>query len=107
MTSATQDAGLAQAPPPDQDPLAVLIAQHGRIRRLFDEVEAAGGEARLDALRALVRLLAVHWTAEEEVIRPRTRAATEGGGAIAEDRLREGRQAKAALRGRALTGAAC
>ena len=54
----------------DDDVVALLMRQHGDIRNLFDEVEAATGEERRDAFRRLVRLLAAHETAEEEVVHP-------------------------------------
>ena len=54
----------------DNDVVALLMRQHGDIRNLFDEVEAGSGEERRDAFRRLVRLLAVHETAEEEVVHP-------------------------------------
>ncbi|MET7443578.1 hemerythrin domain-containing protein, partial [Streptomyces sp. NPDC005568] len=55
---------------PGDDVVALLMRQHGDIRNLFDEVEASSGDARQDAFRRLVRLLAVHETAEEEVVHP-------------------------------------
>jgi hypothetical protein len=45
---------------PDTDVVALLMRQHGDIRNLFDEVEAGSGEARQEAFRRLVRLLAFH-----------------------------------------------
>lgn len=63
----------------DTDLVALLVRQHGDIRNLFDEVEASTGEARRDAFRRLVRLLAVHETAEEEVVHPFARRALPGG----------------------------
>ncbi|AEW98320.1 hemerythrin domain-containing protein [Streptantibioticus cattleyicolor] len=90
--------GIPAAPDPDQDVVALLIAQHGEIRTLFDEVERSEGDQRRDAFRRLVRLLAVHETAEEEIVHPYLRRAVDGGADIVEDRLREERQAKEALR---------
>lgn len=46
------------------------MRQHGDIGVVFDEVEAASGEERRHAFRRLVRLLAVHETAEGEVVHP-------------------------------------
>ncbi len=54
----------------DDDVVALLMRQHGDIRNLFDEVEATTGEERRDAFHRLVRLLAVHETAEVEVVHP-------------------------------------
>ncbi|MFF7177528.1 hemerythrin domain-containing protein [Streptomyces sp. NPDC008121] len=82
---------------PDTDVVALLMRQHGDIRNLFDEVEAASGEARRDSFRRLVRLLAVHETAEEEVVHPFARRALPGGAQVVEDRLAEEKAAKEAL----------
>ncbi|WP_171109526.1 MULTISPECIES: hemerythrin domain-containing protein [Streptomyces] len=81
----------------DVDVVALLMRQHGDIRNLFDEVEQSQGEARRDAFRRLVRLLAVHETAEEEVVHPFARRALSGGEQVVEDRLAEERAAKETL----------
>ncbi|MGA5150020.1 hemerythrin domain-containing protein [Streptomyces griseoincarnatus] len=81
----------------DDDVVALLMRQHGDIRNLFDEVEATSGEERRDAFRRLVRLLAVHETAEEEVVHPFVRRSVAGGQQIVEDRLEEEREAKEML----------
>ncbi|MET9330597.1 hemerythrin domain-containing protein [Streptomyces cellulosae] len=81
----------------DDDVVSLLMRQHGDIRNLFDEVEATSGEERRDAFRRLVRLLAVHETAEEEVVHPFVRRSVAGGQEIVEDRLKEEREAKEML----------
>ncbi|MFF3349685.1 hemerythrin domain-containing protein [Streptomyces sp. NPDC002779] len=81
----------------DDDVVALLMRQHGDIRNLFDEVEAATGEERRDAFRRLVRLLAVHETAEEEVVHPFARKNLPGGEQVVKDRLAEERAAKETL----------
>lgn len=86
-----------QAPDPDRDVVALLTQQHGEIRNLFDEVEKTKGDDRSDAFRRLVRMLAVHETAEEEVVHPFARQTAEGGEHIVADRLEEERKAKEAL----------
>jgi hemerythrin superfamily protein len=91
----TPQAGDDQAS--DIDVVALLVRQHGDIRNLFDEVEQSRGEERRDAFRRLVRLLAVHETAEEEVVHPFVRRAVEGGEQVVEDRLREEKSAKESL----------
>lgn len=73
------------------------MRQHGDIRNLFDEVEQSKGDERRDAFHRLVRLLAVHETAEEEVVHPFARRAFEGGEQVVEDRLAEERAAKETL----------
>ncbi|WP_030606643.1 hemerythrin domain-containing protein [Streptomyces sclerotialus] len=85
------------APAPEQDVVALLMGQHGEIRNLFDEVEQTTGDARRDAFRRLVRLLAVHETAEEEVVHPYVKSAVDGGADIVADRLAEENAAKEAL----------
>ncbi|MET7795580.1 hemerythrin domain-containing protein [Streptomyces decoyicus] len=91
----TPQAGDDQSP--DTDVVALLMRQHGDIRNLFDEVEAATGEERRDAFRCLVRLLAVHETAEEEVVHPFARRSVPGGEQVVEDRLAEEKAAKETL----------
>ncbi len=81
----------------DTDVVALLMRQHGDIRNLFDEVEACEGEERRDAFRLLVRLLAVHETAEEEIVHPVARREISDGDGIVDDRLREERAAKELL----------
>ncbi|CAL9331442.1 hemerythrin domain-containing protein [Streptomyces sp. enrichment culture] len=81
----------------DDDVVSLLMRQHGDIRNLFDEVEATSGEERRDAFHRLVRLLAVHETAEEEVVHPFVRRSVAGGQEIVEDRLKEEREAKEML----------
>ena len=81
----------------EDDVVALLMRQHGDIRNLFDEVERATGEQRRDAFRRLVRLLAVHETAEEEVVHPVARRSFDGGEGGVEERLREEKQAKEKL----------
>ncbi|MFJ7151502.1 hemerythrin domain-containing protein [Streptomyces sp. NPDC100445] len=82
---------------PDIDVVALLMRQHGDIRNLFDEVERREGEERREAFRRLVRLLAVHETAEEEVVHPFVRRAVSGGERVVEDRLAEEKAAKETL----------
>ncbi|MFG2085313.1 MULTISPECIES: hemerythrin domain-containing protein [unclassified Spirillospora] len=78
------------------DLVDLLKAQHGRIRDLFDEVMHSEGRERKEAFRALVRLLAVHETAEEEIVHPVARRLP-GGDGIVDDRLAEEREAKELL----------
>ncbi|MEV0124293.1 hemerythrin domain-containing protein [Streptomyces sp. NPDC050703] len=82
---------------PDTDVVSLLMRQHGDIRNLFDEVEAASGEERREAFRRLVRLLAVHETAEEEVVHPFSRRTLKGGKDVVDDRLAEEKAAKETL----------
>ncbi|CAL9330362.1 hemerythrin domain-containing protein [Streptomyces sp. enrichment culture] len=101
MTAARKGAVDAQAQQGDpaavEDVVALLMRQHGQIHTLFDEVRAAEGQERTDAFRRLVHLLAVHETAEEEVVHPSARTAFEGGSDVVEDRLAEEKAAKEKL----------
>jgi hemerythrin superfamily protein len=83
--------------PSQTDVIAVLLDQHAQIRRLFTEVEQRRGQPRREAFEQLVRLLAVHETAEQEVLHPQVRLLVAGGQAIADARLEEERQAKELL----------
>ncbi|MBL1066608.1 hemerythrin domain-containing protein [Streptomyces sp. 7-21] len=83
----------------DTDDVVVLLKQqHQQIKSLFARVESGTGDERRGAFRDLVRLLAVHETAEEEVVHPAARKAFEGGEQVVGDRLREEREAKELLR---------
>ncbi|NUP65917.1 MAG: hemerythrin domain-containing protein, partial [Nonomuraea sp.] len=57
----------------DNDVVDLLVRQHEEIRSLFTEVENAAPEDKAEAFRRLVRLLAVHETAEEEIVHPYAR----------------------------------
>src|SRR5580765_6629128 len=58
---------------PEGDVIRILLTQHARIRKLFDEIEGAAGAERLNAFRSLCSLLAAHETAEQVVLRPVSR----------------------------------
>ena len=79
-----------------EDVVELLVRQHGELRALFTEVETAKGSERIDAFHRLVRLLAVHETAEEEIVHPAARRG-EGGDAIVDARVAEERRAKELL----------
>lgn len=96
--TATASHGLPATIGPVEDVVDLLLAQHARIEELFLLVTGSTGEARKDAFDDLVRLLAVHETAEEELIHPLVRTLPGAGGdALVEDRLAEERQAKETL----------
>jgi hemerythrin superfamily protein len=79
------------------DVVDLLIAQHALIRDLFDEVEKASAQERPEAFQRLVRLLAVHETAEEEIVHPYSRLKIDGGKDVVDDRLAEEHEAKQLL----------
>jgi hemerythrin superfamily protein len=78
----------------EEDVVALLMRQHGEIRNLFDEVERTTGDDRRAAFQSLVRLLAVHETAEEEIVHPVARTVYDGAGSVVDQRLEEERAAK-------------
>lgn len=81
----------------EQDVVTLLIEQHNQIRNLFRQLPDAPGEQKRETFEDLVRLLAVHETAEEEVVHPTARLKLEQGDAVVDDRLREEDEAKRAL----------
>ncbi|TMR93802.1 hemerythrin domain-containing protein [Nonomuraea basaltis] len=81
----------------EKDVIDLLQAQHGMIRDLFDEVEQAPADRRGEAFTRLVRLLAVHETAEEEIVHPYARMKIDGGNGVVDDRLAEEHDAKELL----------
>ncbi|GAA3285547.1 hemerythrin domain-containing protein [Dactylosporangium vinaceum] len=82
--------------PRTEDVVDLLLLQHARIEEQFLLVTGATGEARKQAFDDLVRLLAVHETAEEELIHPLSRTLGDND-AMVEDRLAEERLAKETL----------
>lgn len=81
----------------DVDVVDLLLTQHARIEEQFLLIVGSAGETRQQAFDDLVRLLAVHETAEEEVVHPLSRTIAEPADAIVDDRLEEERQAKEML----------
>ena len=79
------------------DVVSFLKGQHQRVKALFEEVIASKGEAREKAFYTLRRMLAVHETAEEEIVHPAARKALDNGEAIVRQRLQEENQAKQEL----------
>lgn len=83
--------------PSTDDVVGLLRAQHGQIRDLFDLVMGSTGPERRESFTHLVRLLAVHETAEEEIVHPMARRKLPGGEGMIDDRLAEERKAKELL----------
>ena len=86
------------------DVVDFLLAQHREAEQLFAELERAGAEARKEPFERLVRLLAVHETAEEEVVYPAVRASVDEGDRLADARTAEEAEAKQALANLEATG---
>ncbi|WP_106397272.1 hemerythrin domain-containing protein [Actinocorallia populi] len=79
------------------DVIDLLVEQHAQIRHLFMQTLMSEGAERKKFFAQLVHLLAVHETAEEEVIHPAARKALPNGDALIDDRLAEERKAKEIL----------
>jgi hemerythrin superfamily protein len=79
------------------DVVSFLKEQHQQVKGLLEKVTSARGEARAQAFYTLRRTLAVHETAEEEIVHPAARRALPNGQSIVEARLREEGEAKKAL----------
>jgi hypothetical protein len=77
-----------------RDAVDVLLAQHEQIRELFGQVTAADGARRRELFADLVRLLAVHEAAEEELVHPIARKGGVVPELVVQARLDEERQAK-------------
>jgi hemerythrin superfamily protein len=80
-----------------QDVVTFLKAQHQEIKALFDQVLTSTGQAKEQSFYELRRLLAVHETAEEEVVHPQARHTLSEGAAVVDARLQEEHEAKQAL----------
>lgn len=76
------------------DVVGLLLDQHRQIKELFGQVRSASGSEREQAFEDLVRLLAVHETAEEELVHPVAREVVDNGAAVVDDRLAEEDEAK-------------
>ncbi|OBH61501.1 hemerythrin domain-containing protein [Mycobacterium sp. E2479] len=79
------------------DVVDFLVSQHEQIKAMFVETLAASGKAREDAFVELRRLLAVHETAEEEIVHPRAKRKIPNGAAVVDKRLHEEHEAKTVL----------
>jgi hemerythrin superfamily protein len=79
------------------DVIDFLIGQHEQIKSLFAETLSRSGKQREDAFLELRRLLAVHETAEEEVVHPRAKRKLANGAEVVEARLEEEHEAKTVL----------
>jgi hemerythrin superfamily protein len=80
-----------------RDVVDFLLTQHERIKELFEQVLATSGDERRETFTALRRLLAVHETAEEEVVHPRARHLLANGDEIVDKRLEEENDGKRVL----------
>src|SRR5579885_1478577 len=79
------------------DVTALIEAQHEQVRQLFGRLRGVRGEAAEPTFCELRRLLAVHETAEEEIVYPALKAQGEQGQKVAEERKQEESKAKQVL----------
>jgi hemerythrin superfamily protein len=86
---------LAENDQTNEDVVDLLTAQHQQVKSLFATLRTARGDAAQEPFDQLRKLLAVHETAEEEVVYPALRSL--GADDIVEARLAEEDQAKEAL----------
>jgi hemerythrin superfamily protein len=77
-----------------QDVVSFLKSQHEQIKSLLSLVQESKGEQRSEAFTKLRRLLAVHETAEEEIVHPAAKRALEDGERVVDARLKEENEAK-------------
>jgi len=83
----------------EQDVLDLLIDQHNQIKALFGQLGRAQGAEKRELFERLVRLLAVHESAEEIVVHPTAKRRIEQGEKVVEKRKHEEDQAKRELAG--------
>jgi hemerythrin superfamily protein len=86
---------MAEPGPNAQDVVDLLTAQHERVKSLFTKLKNTTGEAAQEPFDELRKMLAVHETAEEEVVYPVLRQ--HGADDIVEARLSEEDDAKRIL----------
>ncbi|MGI5240849.1 hemerythrin domain-containing protein [Dactylosporangium sp. CA-139066] len=81
-----------------KDVVDVLLEQHREIKGLFERIATAQDKQKQELFYDLVRLLAVHESAEEQIVHPEARRAIgEGGERVVEARLHEEAAAKRVL----------
>ena len=79
------------------DVVSFLKEQHDQVKTMFKNVASSKGDTRAQAFYALRRLLAIHETAEEEIVHPAARRALQNGEIIVQARLQEENEAKKVL----------
>jgi hemerythrin superfamily protein len=79
----------------EQNVIDLLLAQHNQIKGMFADLATAQGDRKRELFHDLVRLLAVHESAEEQVVHPAARS--KAGEEVVEARLHEEDEAKHAL----------
>jgi len=74
---------------PETDVIDVIKAQHQQVARLLTEVAVATGDALEESFCELRRMIAVHETAEEEIVYPTIRLGGAEGKRVADARTAE------------------
>ncbi|MEU1426985.1 hemerythrin domain-containing protein [Nocardia sp. NPDC005746] len=80
----------------DADVIDLLVSQHCEIKSFLHQVQMAVGATREQKFEELVRLLAVHEAAEQEIVHPTSRHRSVGD-EIVDSRLREEQEAERVL----------
>ena len=88
---------MAHAAKSAADVVDFLVGQHQEIKSLFSETLDSSGKEREKAFIELRRLLAVHETAEEEIVHPRAKRKIPDGEKVVSARLEEEHEAKTVL----------
>lgn len=81
----------------NKDIVGFLKSQHQQVKDLFERVIAAKGEEKEKTFIELRRMMAVHETAEEEIVHPVARRTLSDGEAVVRARLHEENKAKTVL----------
>jgi hemerythrin superfamily protein len=82
---------------PTQRTVDLIAEQHAEVRRLMGEIATGASDSRAETFQQLVRMLAVHETAEEMVVYPALRKLGEEGKRVAQARTAEEDEAKKVL----------
>jgi len=81
----------------ERDVLDLLIEQHQVVRELLSTIATCPSSERAEPFAMLARVLAVHETAEEEVVHPRVRRIDDAADALVQSRVDEESAAKKVL----------
>src|SRR5437763_14811665 len=81
----------------EPDVVDLLVEQHDRIKSRFAQLQTTTGTAKRDLFDELVRLLAVHESAEESVVHPMAKRELDDGEQVVDRRLAEEDEAKKEL----------
>jgi hypothetical protein len=81
----------------ERDVVDLLLEQHDEVKSMFSELPRVQGQVKRELFEDLVRLLAVHETAEETVVHPMARRKLDDGEQVVEQRLEEEDRAKKEL----------